>query len=140
VPATRILEIFGLSKIQKILPFYMIYGIESGSYAVLALESKKNLLSEKGKNCRSKGNSKRTVIAGTGDSQKSGLVCTITEMFPSLYPPLPIAMVHYYLFRGPSQAGRHSGGGKPKVKPPGMLRVGVNRIVYLIRNSVHLFY
>ena len=37
---------------------------------------------------------------------------------PSLYPPLRLAIVRYYLFWGHRNWGRHSGGGKLKEKAP----------------------
>jgi len=58
---------------------------------------------------------KRKVIVGSYDVQKTRLFYTIMEMFsklkegavpvPSLYPPLRIAIVRYYLFWGSSQLG-----------------------------------
>jgi hypothetical protein len=39
---------------------------------------------------------------------------------PSFYPPLRLAIVKYYLFKGFSQLGvLKSVGGKPKAMPPG---------------------
>jgi hypothetical protein len=53
-----------------------------------------------------------------------------TVPVPSLFPPLRFAIMCYYLFWVHRNRGRHSGGGKPKVKPPGTLWVGVELVVY----------